>query len=311
MTDVYVDCAVADTKRRSMLYDGDVFVFSPRPSTLKLIDFARQLLDEAFAPLDPEIAQYELPVEKFVEIFAPLKPKFIHHPRTKQLVLDVVSDFACELETTFIDVPRLRGVTSDKYLTAGVGYAFPPHRDTWWSAPMAQLNWWLPITPIVADSCMAFHPEYWSRPIANGSEEFNYYEYNSGGRKDAAKYITADLRKQPAPREPMDLEAPLRIVCPVGGLVLFAAAQMHSTVPNTSGRTRFSIDFRTVNRLDLEDGRGAANVDTYSQGTSLRDFVRGSDGAAMSDELISRYDSGDVPKDAVLVFKPVEPAPSP
>jgi hypothetical protein len=108
----------------------------------------------------------------------------------------------------------------------------------------------------------------------------------------------------------MDLDSPLRIVCPVGGLVLFAGAQMHSTVPNTSGRTRFSIDFRTVNRLDLEDGRGAHNIDTYSQGTSLRDFVRGSDGAAMSDELISRYDSGDIPKDAVLVFKPSESAPS-
>ncbi len=82
---------------------------------------------------------------------------------------------------------------------------------------------------------------------------------------------------------------------------------MHSTVPNTSGRTRFSIDFRTVNLSDLKAGRGAPNVDTFAQGTSLRDFRRGSDGAALPEDVVASYDSGDKPEGAVLVF---EPAPS-
>ncbi len=304
MTAVYFDSAVSEATRRALLYTGDLFVFSPRQSTLALIDFARELIVEAFAPHDPETAQYELPVEKFVEIFAPLKPRFIHHPKTKALLRDVVADFGCVLDQTHVDVPRLRGVTSNKYLTAGVGYAFPAHRDTWWSAPLAQLNWWLPITPLTSDSSMAFHPDYWDVPISNGSEEFNYYEYNSVGRKEAAKYITVDLRKQPGPREPIKMEPQIRLVCPVGGAIIFAGAQMHSTVPNTSGRTRFSIDFRTVNLLDLENGRGAPNVDTYSQGTSLRDFRRGSDGAPMPDDIVARYDSGDKSDQAVLVFEP-------
>jgi hypothetical protein len=295
---------MSDADRRGRLFAGELFVCSPRPATLSLIKFARELIEDAFAPLNPQFAQHEIPVEKFVEIFAPLKPRFIHHPKTKELLRDLVGDLGCDLDETFVDVPRLRGAASDKYLTAGVGYAFPAHRDTWWSAPMAQINWWLPIYEIESESSMAVHPNYWATPVSNGSEEFNYYEYNATGRKDAAKFITSDTRKQPGPRNPMKLEPDLRIVGPVGSAILFAGANMHSTVPNTTGRTRFSIDFRTVNLRDLESERGAPNVDTYSKGTSLRDFRRGRDGASLPEAIIDRYDSGDKPEGGALVFAP-------
>jgi hypothetical protein len=304
MTAVYIDSNVDDAERRALLFAGDIFVYSPRPSTIALINFARELIVEAFAPLPPQAAQFSLSVEKFVEIFGPLKPRFIHHPRTMALLRDVVAELGSDLDRTHVDVPRLRGATSDKYLTAGVGYAFPPHRDVWWSAPLAQVNWWLPIYDFNSESSMAFHPNYWTKAVSNGSEEFNYYVYNSVGRKEASKHITSDTRKQPGPREPMDLDPQIRVVCPPGGIIMFAGAQMHSTVPNTSGRTRFSIDFRTVDLADLENGQGAPNVDTYSQGTSLRDFRRARDGAAMPDRVVARYDSGDIPEGAVLVFKP-------
>ena len=174
-------------------------------------------------------------------------------------------------------MPRLRGVTSDAYLTSGVGFAHHPHRDTWYSAPMAQLNWWLPIYAFDADGAMAFHPRYWSAAVSNRSDAFNYYEWNANGRKEAAKHIHADTRVQPRPEEPIELEPDIRVVCPVGGVILFSGAQLHSTVPNTSGRTRFSIDFRTVNVEDLRSGAAAPNVDSRPQGTSLRDFTRTSD----------------------------------
>jgi hypothetical protein len=304
MTAVYFDSKLSDPERRAKIFEGDIFVYSPRPGTLALIDFARELLEEAFAPLPPRTAQFELSVEKFVDIFGPVKPRFIHHPKTAALMRNVVEELGGDPDATYVDVPRLRGATSDKYLTAGVGYAFPPHRDTWWSAPMAQINWWLPIFDFTSESSMAFHPNYWKMPVSNGSEEFNYYQYNAVGRKEAAKHITTDTRKQPGPREPMDLENQIRVVCPPGGTILFSAAQMHSTVPNTSGLTRFSIDFRTVDLVDLQNGQGAPSVDTYAEGTSLRDFRCARDGAAMPDSLVARYDSGEIPEGAVLVFKP-------
>ena len=31
-----------------------------------------------------------------------------------------------------------------------------------------------------------------------------------------------------------------------GEVLLFSGAQLHASIPNTSGRARFSVDFRTV-----------------------------------------------------------------
>src|SRR6266508_3252327 len=128
MNTVYVDMNVDDEKRRQRLYGGQIFVFSPRPSTNALCDHARRMIEESFAPLDPRTAQYSMPVEQYVSIVAPLKPKFIHHPESKRLIQEVLRDFGCDLEKTYLDVPRLRMVTHGGYLTSGVGYAHHPHR---------------------------------------------------------------------------------------------------------------------------------------------------------------------------------------
>jgi hypothetical protein len=303
MHTVYFDSPLDDAARRAELYAGQLFVFSPRPASIALCEFAREMIEAAFGGLDPRTAQYEMPVEEYVSIVAPLKPQFIHHPRTQQLLRDLVADLGCGLDETYIDVPRLRMVTSDGYLTSGVGYAHHPHRDTWYSAPLAQLNHWLPVYDITTENSMAFHPRYWSEPLLNGSREFNYYEWNGTGRKDAAAHVTSDTRKQPKAEEPVELEPQVRVVCKAGGIILFSAAQLHSTVPNTSGVARYSIDFRTVNITDVKAGRGAPNIDSAPTGTSLRDFVRGRDLAPMPDEVIALYET-QPPADGMLRFQP-------
>ncbi len=94
MTTIYFDTHLGDEERRRRLYAGDIFVFSPRPSTKALTEFARGLIEEAFHPLDPQHAQDSLPVEEFVEIMGPLKPRFIHPPRTLELLLELLRDVA-------------------------------------------------------------------------------------------------------------------------------------------------------------------------------------------------------------------------
>jgi hypothetical protein len=261
------------------------------------------MIEEAFHGRDPKTAQFSMPVEEFVSICAPLKPAFIHHPRTLTLIKEVVAELGCDLYDTYIDVPRLRMVTHGGYLTSGIGYAHHPHRDTWYSAPMCQLNWWLPIYPFDSESSMAFHSRYWDQGIKNGSSRFNYYQWNASGRADAAKHINKDTRVQPHAEEPLELEPQVRLVSPPGGILLFSAAQLHSTVPNTSGLTRYSIDFRTINIRDVVAARGAPNVDSSPTGTSLRDFRRAADFALISDEVVGRYDTGRL-QEGALVFRP-------
>ncbi|MEZ6014755.1 MAG: phytanoyl-CoA dioxygenase family protein [Planctomycetota bacterium] len=311
MTTVYFDSKLPEHERRARLFRGDVFVFSPRASSLALASFAHGMLQEAFATDAPECAQYTMPVERFVEAFAPVKPQFIHHPRTKDLVRAMAADFACDLNETYLDVPRLRGVTSDGYLTSGVGYAHHAHRDSWYAAPMAQLNWWIPLSSFDSASALAFLPRFTERPIANSSHEFNYYDWNTVGRQAAASQVKSDTRKQPKALEPLDLSDEVRVVCEPGGIILFSGSLLHVTVPNTTGRTRFSIDLRTVNGRDLAEGAGMPNVDSAPQGTSLRDFVRGADGAAMPEEWIQRYENVAPRADQVVVFKPDTAAPPP
>ena len=303
MHSIYYDWNGPEDVRRQRLYEGQLFVYSPRPSMMRLIEHARKMIEEAFSPIDPQRAQFHMKVEQYVEICTPLKPAFIHHPQTKQILQEVVTEYGCSLESTYIDVPRLRMVTSDGYLRSGVGFAHHPHRDTWYSAPMQQINWWVPIYDIESEMSMAFHPEYFGKPVKNGSESFNYYEWNAVGRKDASKMIKTDTRKQPKPEEPLKLDPQVRMVLPAGSVVLFSAAHLHSTVDNNSGIARYSIDFRTVNFDDVVNRRGARNIDSHCHGTSLRDFMKGDDLSRMPEDVVKMYDDVEAPEEA-KIFKP-------
>jgi len=292
MNTINFDAAMSDDQRRERLYDGQLFVYSATPGTRALVDLARRLIREAFGSLDPETAQYHMPVEEYAAVLADLKPKFIHHPESKTHIQRILTDVGCDLAKTFFDVPRMRTATSDDYLTTGIAYAFHPHRDTWYSAPLCQLNWWIQIFEIESGRSMALHPRYWKQPVRNSSGKYNYAEWNATSRFQAAQQIGTDTRVQPRPEEPMELEQQVRVVTPPGGVFIFSAAQMHSTVPNTTGRTRFSIDFRTVHLDDARAFRGAPNVDSCCTGTTMNDYIRGSNFAHIDTEIVAAYEPG-------------------
>jgi Phytanoyl-CoA dioxygenase (PhyH) len=289
VTTVYVNTTMDDDTRRQHVYAGDLFVIQAVPSSLALCEFADKLSRKAFSPLNPREAQHHMSVEEYAAKLAELKPLFIHHPESKRLIQGLLREVGCDLEKTYFDVPRMRTSTSDGYLTSGIAYAFHPHRDTWYSAPSCQLNWWLPIYDIEAENTVAFHPRYFDQPVQNGSRDYNYQEWNKTSRKEAAKHIKKDTRQQPRPEEPIELDPQIRFVCPPGSVVLFSGAHMHSSVPNTSGRTRFSIDFRTVHVDDVLQNRGAPNVDSECTGTTLGDYLRGTDLAHIPENVVAQY----------------------
>lgn len=304
MNTVYYDAQVSDDVRRQLLYEGQLFVYSPRPSSLAFCEFARGLIQEAFGSLDAETAQHSLPVEEYAAILGKLKPQFTHHPRSKQLLQEIYKEMGCDLDKTYTDVPKMRSSTSGGYLTSGIAFAWHPHRDTWYAAPDCQLNWWMPIYDLQADNAMAFHPAYWNKAIRNDSRGYNYYDLNKH-RAIAHQYITGDPRPFPKPTEEIDIDPQVRLICPVGGIIVFAAAQLHSSVPNVSGKTRFSIDVRTVHLDDVVAKRGAPNVDAECTGTTMRDYLRCSDLAHIPDDIVSLYDDGtELGEEVELVYQP-------
>ncbi|MCH8124406.1 hypothetical protein IIC38_00325 [candidate division KSB1 bacterium] len=290
MKTIYFNSDVSDEVRRQRLYKGELFVYTACDSTKQLCAFAREFCEEVFYPYDPRDAQHHLSVEEYVEILKELKPKFIHHPKTKILIQNILKESGCDLSKTYFDVPRLRTSTAKGYLTSGLAYVFKPHRDIWYSPPMCQLNWWLPIYGIESDNSMAFHLHYWSKPVKNDSCDFNYQEWNKKGRKDAAKQVKKDTRKQSGALEPLELDPQIRVITEPGGLLIFSGAHLHSSVPNTTDRTRLSIDFRTVHYEELLTKDGAPNLDSACSGTTIRDYLRGSDLTQLPPNIIELYE---------------------
>jgi hypothetical protein len=261
------------------------------------------MIEEAFAPHDPRRVHETLPVEACVEILARLKPAFIHHPRCKDLLRALLAELGCDLQETYFDVPRLRSAMPSNYLASGIAYAFHPHRDTWYSAPACQLNWWLPVYDMEPENGLAFHPRYFAQPVKNSSRAYNYYRWNAESRANAAQHVKADTRVQPRPEEPIELDPQIRPIVPPGGIILFSGAQLHSTVPNSTGRVRYSIDFRTVHRGDVAARRGAANLDSRCTGTTMRDYLRGSDLSHVPDDIVDMYDD-ETRERGELVYEP-------
>ena len=295
MVNIYYDARLSDDERREHIYRGDLFVYSPTAESLALTGLAREMLAQAFGELDPQLAQHQMPVSEFAQLLAALKPRFIHHPECKRLLARILEGLGCDALQTYFDVPRLRSATSDEYLSTGIAYAFHPHRDTWYSAPMCQINWWLPVFPIDPTNCMAFHPRYFSHGLRNSSDGYNYQEWNRNSRFRAAEQIGVDTRPQPKALDTVELQPDVRLLPAPGGVIVFSGAQLHSTVPNTSGRTRYSVDFRTVHLGDACALRGAVNVDSRCTGSTMDDYLRCTDCAPLPPQAKALYEAGPPP----------------
>ena len=68
---------------------------------------------------------------------------------------------------------------------------------------------------------------YWSTPINNDSQRYNYYEWNKVHRPNASQFLREDPRPLPRPIDPVEMEPQVRPVCPVGGVIMFSGAQLH------------------------------------------------------------------------------------
>jgi hypothetical protein len=279
-----------DQERREAIYNGNLLLHTQSPAVINLRNWADELIREAFGA-NPQKAQYDMPVEQFVTVAGPLKSKFTNHQKTKELIRAILQEFGCDLERTYFDVPRLRVVSSDGYLTAGVGYAYKAHRDSWYGAPDCQLNWWFPIYDLDVNQTMSMYTNYWAQPIKNSSDAYNHKDWLAIGRTMASSQIKTDTRNHPLPTEKVNEDGEMRIVSAAAEMLVFSGSYLHATAPNTSGKTRFSIDFRTISLDDLIAKQGAPNVDCKATGLDayLGDFLLASDFSPMPDKYTALY----------------------
>jgi hypothetical protein len=214
-------------------------------------------------------------------------------------VRNILVDAGLPPEATFFDVPKPRTAFPVGHLNTGIAFAFPWHRDTWYSAPKQQINWWLPIYDVQENNAMKFDLEHFAKSVPNSSGTFDYYQANRD-RLTAASQVKSDARSRPGAIDFVSNGEVVVLPSP-GSVLVFSGNSLHASIPNTSPFSRYSIDFRTVDRRDVESDAGAPLVDVECSGTSLRDFVSTETGERLPEELV-RQIGGEPPSDALLVF---------
>ena len=188
-------------------------------------------------------------------------------------------------EHTHYDLPKPRTSFPVGHLTTGVAFAFPWHRDVWYSAPAQQINWWLPIFPVRDDNAMGFDLASFDRAVPNSSDGFDYYENNASRlhHRDAgdprAPGPAGSAWTTSPPRSWSSCPRPARSCCSPAP----SCTPRSRTRPGGPGSA--SISGRSTSR-DLLAGRGAPLVDVYCTGTAIRDFINVADESSFDEETV-------------------------
>lgn len=252
------------------IYSGGIILLPSTKASHDLIKATKRQVVDSFGP-DYRQAHTHLSDDKFFAKLITLKADVYNDQNIRTLSARVISEYGFVLEGTFFDPPRLRANKHNGYLDPKAQAAFRSHRDTWYGNPQAQINWWLPLHDVTGADSFSFYPQFFDQPIANNSVEFDYDDWST-----RVGFGNSQLGKggpYPAPvNEPADHSAQSFNLAQ-GQVLLFSAAHLHRSNPNSTGLTRFSIDFRTVSEADTKASIGAPNVDNDSVGSSLRDYL--------------------------------------
>jgi hypothetical protein len=148
---IAIDANVSGGCLRRQLHSGSLVILTRLQALRDFVEYTREELTELFKPHDPEHVHEYIDPPEMAKILGVWKPRFIHSGKSKKLVRGVIEEAGFSATEKHYDLPKPRTSFPVGHLTTGVAFAFPWHRDTWYSAPAQQINWWLPIFPVRED----------------------------------------------------------------------------------------------------------------------------------------------------------------
>lgn len=263
-----VECGRLDAAARLRAYAGDVLVLRGLPSALELCRVFKSLRRGTDFDCDASETAFE-ERERLCRAFE-------RDDGVARLFRGVFDEAGMDGTSTYWDRPRLRvqqsgsgvdDVSNSKLFGTGkYSSTLPPHRDTWASNTMQQLNWWMPLDAIDEGRTMCFFPDLFDRPVPNTSRGWDFEELRSKRREGLPYPQLPELDRDAIDRDKgmAKLLSPSRarpLLVDPGDVVVFSGAHLHSSVVNTTGKTRYSCEIRSVDAGDLREGAGAPNVD--------------------------------------------------
>ncbi len=268
-----------EAERNARVYAGEVIVFRGFDAVHRLVDtlqaHCRQHLGD-----DPERVHTRLSEAEANEAAEGLRQGVLADTGVAEQLNAAFEAIGMDLGRNFGDGLKQRvqlaHSTSGRRMVSPLG----AHRDTWGSNVMAQTNWWAPTFATEPERTIALFPSQFERPVANDSEGWDFRELV---RRMKTQGSDPDYPLLPLATEPPPWDDALAISLLPGDLMCFSGAQLHASVPNTTGRTRLSFECRTANGADVAARRGAPNVDGRARRTTYQLFRRMSDGDKLGD----------------------------
>lgn len=261
---------------RQRLYHGELFMFAPTDASLRLVDAAQASIDTAFAEAGcARSVHRNMSSDAFFETAGKLRRQFYKTPEFHLLVAELIACMDFEVQQTGFDPARLRIVLPGGHENPAAAAMYYGHRDTWYANPQAMLTWWIPLHDVSVSDSFCFFPDYFDQAVQNDSEIFNFDDWVEEDEKkligwqDKTTGLTAQYPQ--LLEEPRGTRVPVE--CRRGELLLFSGQHLHRTSKQETDFTRFSLDFRTVDVPDQEQGREARNVDNRSTGSWMKKFL--------------------------------------
>ena len=260
---------------RRAIYAGEISHTGPTPASRALVATALERLADTLGCAPHEVRDAKFPNAELFARIGRLRKELYLEPHFHQAIRDVIAARGVDPARVAFDPLRLRVVLDRGHDNPLAAPVYHPHRDTWYAHPPALIAWWIPLDDLAAHETFVFYPERFAAPVPNDSEIFDYGDWVRDGweLKIGWQKLGADAR-YPRAAPGVDGGRAVGFACKTGDNLVFSGAHFHATLPQATGRTRFSLDFRIVDLDDHAAGLGAPNVDNRSRGSALRDYIQ-------------------------------------
>jgi hypothetical protein len=285
---------LTDAIRSERLFAGEVVVFRQLEQTFDLVQHANSVIRDCFG-VNPREAQGRMSAGEFAKRCKALRARFRTNSQTDRKFSAMLLGAGVRLDECYWDRRHLRiQPPEDPEISHAWDnwshISLPAHRDTWGSNILCQTNWWVPLHTLdLRSGGLQWWPELFDTPVGNTSKGWDMRklkeqqqrqwvqaaqeERRAARNDDASIHPTRAYHIMP---EVLDIPSlgdtssilsdskPLQALIEPGDVLCFSGAHLHSSSINSSDRTRFSLEVRTVHLRDWQAGRGAPNVDGQS-----------------------------------------------
>ena len=258
------------------VFSGEIFCLKDNPNLKCVVDEAQQILCDTFTPFDPELAHRHYEEEECLNRFERAQKIYRASQTVSENFMRALKTVGILPNNGFRDKLILRMVlpNANGGQKGGIG-SLPPHRDSWGSGIRCQINWWFPVFPLTKRNTMAIYPDYWSVRVKN-----DVIDWDWKSKKNETRPIFL-----PTASEAINDSNRICVTPRPGEAIAFSGAHLHASISNAFDKIRFSSETRTVTIQDINEDRGAPNLDGLCARPGYKWFKRLADGQGLDNIL--------------------------